>query len=120
MAEHKHYIVKAQQNGRVMISEDVVATIAVHSLADVEGFAGFSTRSGNDVGERFGRKQKSIRVNFTDNDEILIECNVLMHYGQSVGLMAKKIQAAISGAVESTTGIKVIGVNVNVCGVVRK
>ena len=34
MAENKQYITQAQENGLVMISEDVVATIALHALTD--------------------------------------------------------------------------------------
>ena len=37
MADYKHYITQTQENGNVMISEDVIAAIAEHSLKDVEG-----------------------------------------------------------------------------------
>ena len=36
MAEYKQYITQIQENGNVMISEDVVCTIAVQSLSEVE------------------------------------------------------------------------------------
>ena len=37
MAEYKQYITQIQENGSVMISEDVVATIVAHALSEVEG-----------------------------------------------------------------------------------
>ena len=37
MAEYKQYITQIQENGNVMISEDVVATIVEHTLTEVEG-----------------------------------------------------------------------------------
>ena len=36
MAENKQYITQAQENGTVMISEDVIATIVTHAVVDVE------------------------------------------------------------------------------------
>ena len=39
MADYKHYITQTQENGSVMISEDVIAAIAEHALNDVEGAA---------------------------------------------------------------------------------
>ena len=36
MAEYKQYISQAQENGNVLISEDVVEAIAEHALAEVE------------------------------------------------------------------------------------
>ena len=39
MAEYKQYITQIQENGSVMISEDVVATIVAHALSEVEGAA---------------------------------------------------------------------------------
>ena len=37
MADYKRYITHTQENGNVMISEDVIAAIAEHALNDVEG-----------------------------------------------------------------------------------
>ncbi len=119
MADNKQYITRVQENGRVMISEDVVAAIAVHSLSDIEGFAGLATKPGSDIVEFIGKKAKGIKVSITENNELEIDCNVLIAYGQSVVTMAKSIQQTISGAVESTTNAKVLSVNVNVCGIVK-
>ena len=37
MADSKQYITQAQENGNVMISEDVIATIVEHTLTEVDG-----------------------------------------------------------------------------------
>lgn len=122
MAENKQYITQEQENGCVMISEDVIATIALHALSEIEGFAGLSTKPGADIVDLIGKKGwgKGIKVTVTDNEALAIDCNVLVGYGQSVVNVAKNIQAAVTSALESTTGAKVQGVNVNVCGIVRK
>ena len=122
MAENKQYITQTQENGCVMISEDVVATIALHALAETEGFAGLASKPGADIADLIGKKNwgKGIKVTVTEQEQLLIDCNVLVTYGQSVVDVAKAIQCAIRSALESTTGAVVKGVNVNVCGIARK
>lgn len=122
MAENKQYITQNQENGCVMISEDVVATIALHALTEIEGFAGLSTKPGADIIDLIGKKNwgKGVKVTVTENEELIVDCNVLIAYGQSVVGVAKNIQSVVCSALESTTGTKVAGVNVNVCGIVRK
>ena len=122
MAENKQYITQKQENGSVMISEDVVATIALHTLSEIEGFAGLSTKPGADMMELIGKRSwgKGVKVTVTEEEALQIECNVLITYGQSVVDVVKNIQTTVAAALESTTGAKVVGVNVNVCGIVRK
>ena len=122
MAENKQYITQVQENGCVMISEDVVATIVLNALNEIEGFAGLSTKPGADIIDMIGKKNwgKGIKVTITEQEELMIDCNVLICYGQSVVTVAQTIQTAVSAALESTTGAKVLGVNVNVCGIIRK
>jgi uncharacterized alkaline shock family protein YloU len=105
-----------------MISEDVVATIAMHAVNEIEGFAGLIAKPGADIVELIGKKNwgKGIKVVISENDELTVDCNILVSYGFSVVTVAKNIQVAVTSALESTTGAKVLGVNVNVCGIVRK
>ena len=122
MAENKQYITQQQENGCVMISEEVVATIALHSLNDIEGFAGLSTKPGADVLELIGKRNwgKGVKITITEADTLVVECNILVTYGQSVVTVAKNVQNAVTAALENTTGSKVDSVNVNVCGIIRK
>ena len=121
MAENKQYITQVQDNGRVMISEDVISTIVVQSLSDIEGYVGLSAKPGSDIVELIGKKNwgKGIKVTISEDDELTIDCNVVIGYGQSVVNVAKAVQEAVTGAVESMTGVKVNGINVNVCGIIR-
>lgn len=119
MAENKQYITQVQNNGSVMISEDVVATIIEHAIGEVEGVFGLSTKPGADIAELIGKKSwgKGIKITIGDNNELSVDCNVIIVYGQSVVVVAKAIQEAITAALESMTGVKVSGVNVNICGI---
>ena len=122
MAENKQYIEMAQENGAVMISLDVISTIVCRAVTEVEGVIGFSSKPGTDIVDILSKKNssKGVRIEVSESDELSIECNVVINYGQSVVTVASAIQEAVSSAVESMTGIKVVEVNVNVCGIARQ
>ena len=115
MAEYKQYITQTQENGTVMISEDVIATIVEQTLTEVDGVV----KGGNEV---VGKKHwgKGIRIAIAEDNSLTIGCNIIVGYGESVVNVANNVQEAITMAVESVTGVKVTDVNVNVCGIVRK
>ena len=122
MADSKQLITKVQENGAVMISEDVVATIVSQAVSDVEGVVGMSTKPGADIVELLGKKNwgKGIRATINEDETISVDCNVVLAYGQSVVTVASAVQLAVTSAIESMTGVKVSAVNVNVCGIVRQ
>ena len=109
------YITQIQENGNVMISEDVIATIVEYTLTDVEGVV----KGGADV---VGKKSwgKGLRITIAEDNSLSIGCNVIVAYGESVVDVAKAVQSAVTNAVESVTGVTVTDVHVNVCGIVRK
>ena len=115
MAEYKQYITQAQENGTVMISEDVIATIIEQALTEVDGVV----KGGSDV---VGKKSwgKGIRIAIAEDNALTIGCNIIVGYGESVINVAKAVQEAVAMAIESVTGVTVTDVNVNVCGIVRK
>lgn len=121
MAENKQYITQIQENGRVMISEDVIATIALQAMNDVEGFAGLTTKPGADIAEIIGKNWgKGIKITISDDNTLNVDCNISIYYGNSVVVVAQEVQNCVCSALESVAGVKVVAVNVNVCGIIRK
>ena len=122
MADNKQYITQRQDNGTVMISEDVVSTIVAQAVKDVEGIVGLNTKTGSDIADMIGKKNwgKGIRIAIADDNALTIDCDVIVRYGQSVVDVAAAVQKAVSAALESATGVSVAAVNVNVCGIVRQ
>jgi uncharacterized alkaline shock family protein YloU len=122
MAENKQYITEPQDNGNVMISEDVIATIIAHAVAEVEGVVTLGMKSGVDMAEVISKKAwgKGLKVVIGESDEVYIDVNVILAYGYSVVNVAKAVQESVTGALESMTGVAVAGVNVNVCGIANK
>ncbi len=118
MAENKQYITQVQDNGRVMISEDVICTIIVQSLTDIEGYIGLCNKPGAEIVKK--NWGKGLKVTIGDNNELTIECNVIISYGSSVLSVGKAIQDAVTSALESMAGVSMVTVNVNVCGIVRQ
>ena len=122
MAESKQYVTQAQENGCVMISEDVIATIVAHAVNEVEGVVCLNVKPGADIADLIGKKNwgKGVKVTITEENKLLIDCNLTVVYGTSVMDVAKAAQDAISNAVEAMTGVDIDAINVNVCGISRQ
>ena len=121
MSDSKQYIVQNQENGTVMISEDVISTIVAQAISEVEGVIGLSTKPGADIAEIIGKKNwgKGVKIEIEDN-ELTVDCNLIVAYGHNVVTVAAAAQEAMRNALESMANVKLAAVNVNVCGIVRK
>lgn len=122
MAENKQYVTQVQDNGSVMISEDVIMTIVAHAVEEVEGVVGLNVKPGADIVEMIGKKGwgKGLKVTIGEEDALTVDCNITVAYGQSVVSVANAVQESVTNALESMAGVKIAAVNVNVCGIVRQ
>lgn len=122
MADNKQYVTQVQDNGTVMISEDVFATIVCNAVSEVEGVAGLTTKPGADIADKFGKKNwgKGLKIHIDEDNSVSVDCNIVVAYGHSVVTVAQAAQNAIAAALESTASVAVKAVNVNVCGIVRQ
>ena len=121
MAEYKQYITQIQENGNVMISEDVIAVIVAHALAEVDGIGSLGSKPGIVVEDFAAKKNwsKSLKILIAEDNSVTIDCSLMIKYGYSVVDVSEAVQQAVTANVESTAGVKVTEVNVNVCGIVR-
>lgn len=110
MADNKQYITQVQENGSVMISEDVVTTIVINAIEEVEGVAPVPVRSD------LLAKRKLVKIIIGENNTLTIGAIIYVKFGNPVVEVAKAVQQNIIDAVESMTGVKVAKVNVNVNG----
>ena len=122
MAEYKQYITQIQENGTVMISEDVIITIVTQALSEVEGVASLSVKPGADIVDLIGKKNwgKGIKIQISEDNTLGVTCNILIKYNYSVVDVAAAVQSAVANAIDATTAVQVAAVNVNVCGIVRQ
>jgi len=122
MAESKQYITQLQDNGSVLISEDVIAAIVAHAAGEVDGVVGLNTKPSVDIADLIGKKNwgRGLKITVLEDNSVSIDCNLTVSYGQNVVNIAKAAQVAITNALESMAAIRISAVNVNVCGIVRQ
>ena len=106
------------ENGSLMISEDVVATIAATAAREVEGvtIAGDS-KSGWNLFSHSNARGKNVSIQL-DGTDATINLNVHLKFGIGVRDAAEQVQKKVKESVQNMTGITVSKVNVNVDGVV--
>lgn len=112
MAENKHYITQIQENGSVMISDQVLVNIISHAVGEVEDVA-LSGKPGKNWG-------KGIKVVIDEDDKVEVKVYITVNYNHSVTDAASAVQESIRTALESMAGVTVTGVNVDVVGIVRQ
>ncbi len=110
MAENK-YITQEQENGQVLIAEEVLVNIIAQAVAEVEGVQ-LSGKPGINWG-------KGIKLTIDDNDRVEVKCYINAAYDQSIVTLASNVQENVTTALESMAGVKVVGVNVRVVGIIR-
>jgi len=112
MSESKEYVSRNFESGSIHISEEVVASIVTMAAQEVEGVYGLSTNIANKK-----NSSKSVRLTISAEDEISVDCYIIVLYGYSVVEVAKAVQEAVTARVESTTACKVSSVNVCISGI---
>lgn len=119
MAENKQYITQNQENGAILIAEDVLVSIVTVAVNETEGVSGLNTKLGADISDILNKKNrgKGVKIIITEEDKLLIECNIIVTYGSAVVSVAKAVQDNVTAAVESMTGITPAEINVNICGI---
>ena len=111
MAENK-YITQTQENGSVLISEEVLVNIISLAVAEVEG-AQLSGKPGINWG-------KGIKLTIDEENRVSVKCYINVSFNQSVVAIAAAVQDNVAAALESMAGVTVLGVNVSVVGVIRQ
>ena len=111
MAENK-YITQTQENGQVLIAEEVLVNIISLAVAEVEG-AELSGKPGINWG-------KGIKLTIDEESRVAVKCYINVDFNQSVVAIAANVQENVANALESMAGVSVLSVDVSVVGVSRK
>lgn len=119
MAENNRtFQIKADENGEVKVSEEVVAIIAGLAATEVEGVSSMAGNITNELVSKLGLKNlsKGIFVEVMD-EEIKVDVALNIAYGYSIPEISTKVQEKVKSAVETMTGLQVAIVNVRVASV---
>ncbi len=112
-----NYVTSQTEKGGVFIAEDVISLIVSAALSEVEGVAGLSNAIGTDIAEFLGLKSVARGVKVSSQDGCTtVEILLMVRYGYSVAVVARKVQDAVSASLEAMTGMKAV-VNVHVTGI---
>ena len=105
--------------GRVEVSPRVVASIVGHAATECYGVVGMAARGLRDgIAERLNRENvhRGVEVEVRDGG-IVIELYVIAQYGTRISEVAHNLMSAVRYAVETSLGVPVLEVNVNVHGI---
>ena len=108
----------AENYGNLKISLDVIATIAGHTVSEVESVASLATCP-NRISKLFTRGPsplKSVNIALTD-DVATLDIYVNLKYGAKIPQVAEAIQKNVKEAVQNMTSITVAEVNVHIAGI---
>ncbi|HIU69505.1 MAG: Asp23/Gls24 family envelope stress response protein [Clostridiales bacterium] len=112
--------IKSNTNlGELVISEDVLVSIAINAAKDVEGVSSLSTKP-LDVVEtiRKGSLKLTSPVRIKDNiSDIEVSIYVNMKPGYKIVSVAEEIQTSVKDAIVTMTGKAVSKVNVIIAGI---
>jgi uncharacterized alkaline shock family protein YloU len=99
------------------ISEEVIASIVINSVKDIDGVSGFVHRPA-DVQSFFkiGREPLRFVKVYVNDTEIMLHLHIKIKDGQNIPALVTKVQHTAKEAVQNMTGRIVTKVNVNVAG----
>lgn len=105
-------------SGGLVISEEVIASIAMNAAQDVEGVSSFALRPA-DVQTVFkigAEPLKHVRVTTVDN-EIKLHLYINIASNAKIPVVCSSVQQAVKNAVQSMTGRIVTKVNISIAGI---
>ena len=99
--------------------EDIIASIVVSTVSQIEGVADLSLDSGATFsGKLFRSTSNSVQVTLVGEGEVVVDICIKAYYGTRVPELAYAIQSAVQEKVKNSTPYRVRNVNVHVVGVV--
>lgn len=106
---------KSRNSGNLVISEDVIASIAVNASKDVEGVTGFAQRPINiqNFYKLADSTSKFVDVVMSDTD-IKVHIYLKVSQDAKIQILAEKVQQNIKTAVQNMTGMMVSQVDVTI------
>lgn len=103
--------------GKVKISSDVIASIAENATMEIDGVYSVSTANIGIKGVLTKAKYKK-PVKIEINDEMAkIEISIVVDHKARIPDLANAIQINVKNAVQSMTGLTVLGVDVIIAGI---
>lgn len=109
-------------NVNLRVSEEVVSAIAYRTILGIPGVFDINGNIIDELTNMLGSKAKNkrtrgIRVEFDENQMILLDTYLTVEYGVKIPDIAWDIQDKVKKVLEENTGMKVKAVNVHIQGI---
>lgn len=105
--------------GSIVISDDVIASIAGASTVECYGVVGMaSVKASDGLSELLKRENlsKGVKVS-TQGERVYIDIHIIVEYGVSMMAVANNIKDAVKYNVETLTGLHTGEINIHIRGV---
>jgi uncharacterized alkaline shock family protein YloU len=105
--------------GKIVIAEELLAMLAGYAAIECYGLVGMASRKFKDgIIELLGRDNLSRGVEIKlEGEQLVVDLYIVVSYGTRIPQVAKNVMEKVQYTLESTTGLKVSQVNVNIQGV---
>ena len=107
--------------GNMIYTEDFIASLAGIAATECYGVVGMASQQkmADGFSELLGRDnlKKGVKIMVNEDHSLKIDLFIIVQYGISVIASASSIQNTVKYKVESTTGLVINEINVNVSGI---
>ncbi|MBE6741846.1 MAG: Asp23/Gls24 family envelope stress response protein [Ruminococcaceae bacterium] len=112
-------VTTSSEKGNLVISEDVISSIAINAAKDVEGVSSFSNRPTDVIStiKKGSLKVMSpVRIN-QNGEDISVNIYVNIEPNHKIKTVAQNVQTNVKEAIQNMTGRLVSKVNVIIAGI---
>ncbi len=115
--------VNDKEVGKIVIADEVIATIAGTAALEVDGVCA-TPSSANAKGNLINwinkkNYSKDVEVEIIEN-EIYVNASIIIKYGYNISKTSTEVQEKIKSALELMTGMTVSEINVSIVGIVEE
>lgn len=107
-------------NGKLLITEEVLAVITLLTIDETEGIAktvsGVKNEILNALSSKYTRKGVTIE---NSEDGVSIEIRISLYYGNNIIETCKKLQALVVQEIKAMTGVVVKDINIKVEQIIK-
>ncbi|MGP1588570.1 Asp23/Gls24 family envelope stress response protein [Oribacterium sp. oral taxon 102] len=116
-----HVVYTKEEQGSVVIADEVVAIISGIAATEVEGVDSMDGGWSGEIISRMGIRDlaKGVKIEIEDY-HVSVSLNLCVKYGYSIPEVSRNVQDRVSQAIENMTGLNVLDVNIRISGVATK
>ena len=109
--------VEEDETGSISYANDVIAIIAGMAATEVDGVSSMgATAARTDRMTKGKAAMRGVRVEVSD-EETSVDLQMIVDYGKPIQKVCTDVQENVRKAIETMTGLKVIGVDIHVVGI---